>query len=185
MNKVSVRKRYLAQRNSLTKSEVVTKSSQIFKYTSKLPVLQKAKKISLYLPINNEVETKNLINLLNNSGKEVYLPKFISDSSYSFTEFTAWDNLEKGPLGILQPVSFQKKSNFDIDLAILPGVAFDKNGVRLGWGKGVFDRLLAKSQALRIGLAYDFQIVEDLPKDEHDLSMDIIVTEKEVIEVRG
>ena len=55
------------------------------------------------------------------------------------------------------------------------------NGVRLGYGKGVFDRLLADSKALRVGLAYDFQIVDELPREKHDLVMDLVVTEKRII----
>ena len=67
-----------------------------------------------------------------------------------------------------------------MDVSIIPGVAFDKKGVRLGYGKGVFDRLLAKSQAFKIGLAYDFQIVDELPREKHDLVMDIVESEKKV-----
>lgn len=180
MTKDQFRKKYFALRKNLTKSEVLAKSTQIFKYTSKLPVLQKAKNISVYIPIDNEVETMDIVNLLAESGKGLYLPKFVSELNYAFSEFTGWDNLEKGPLGILQPVLSQRRNNPILNVAILPGIAFDISGTRLGYGKGVFDRLLAKSKAFKIGLAYDFQVVDKLPREKHDLVMDIVVTDKKV-----
>ena len=111
---------------------------------------------------------------------------------YVFAEFTNWQNLEEGPYGILQPSlssrhpelarpERSRRVSGSIDVAIIPGVAFDKKGTRLGYGKGVFDRLLAKSKDFRIGLAYEFQIVDTLPKENHDLVMDMVVTENRLI----
>ena len=65
-----------------------------------------------------------------------------------------------------------------MEVAIIPGLAFGKNDTRLGYGKGVYDQLLANFKGLKIGLAYDFQIVDKLPKERHDLKMDMVLTEK-------
>lgn len=202
-SKLQLRKRFLAKRRSLEKS-FVEQTSRII--TKKLLIEIKKIKFSsvlVYLSVNNEVETKAIIDYLIKDGKRIFLPKYLGDTSevsYVFAEFTGWQNLEKGPYGILQPSNEQDnkpglenfykpglkegiKDSFggDLETAIIPGVAFDKRGVRLGYGKGVFDKLLLNSKAFKIGLAYDFQIVDKLPKEAHDLIMDLIVTEKRVI----
>lgn len=154
--------------------------------------MKTANNISVYLPIKNEVETKMIIGGLISKGKRIFLPSsspvILSPAepgeeslSYFFAEFTGWDHLEKGPYGILQPDDSESIIfGESIDVSIIPGVAFDKRSVRLGWGKGVFDKLLADSSAFKIGLAYEFQMVDEIPKEKHDLIMDLIVTDKRI-----
>lgn len=182
MDKVALREEYLRLRRGLHKEEVLEKSSKICKKLLKLPILKTAKTVSAYLPINNEVETKQIIDSLIRGGKRVFVPQF-ANYEYRFSEFKDWDDLAQGPLGILQPKKASQISADKLDVAILPGVAFDKRRVRLGYGKGVFDQLLEGSKACRIGLAYYFQIVEKLPREKHDLTMDVIVTEGAIIKI--
>lgn len=180
MGKVALREEYLRMRRGLRKSEVLEKSNKISKKLLKLPILKTAKNISIYLPINNEVETKPIIDSLIREGKRVFVPQF-ANYEYRFCEFKDWNGLEEGPFGILQPKTQDSISADLLDVAILPGVAFDLRCVRLGYGKGVFDQLLEGSKAYRIGLAYYFQIVEKLPREKHDLVMDAVVTEGAII----
>ena len=113
------------------------------------------------------------------------MPAYLAtNNDYLFTRFDGWQNLEEGPKGILQPRIIKSVDSSLIEVAILPGLAFSKSGVRLGYGKGVFDRLLAKSKAIRIGLAYDFQLVDKIEKEKHDLLMDMVVTEKKVYRMK-
>lgn len=181
MIKAALRKEYLRLRRNLRREEGLEKSAKIYQKTLKLAVLKTAQIISIYLSVNNEVETKPLIDFLIRSGKGVFVPQF-KDYGYRFCKFESWDDLEEGPLGIMQPKTDKIIRAESLDVAILPGIAFDQKGVRLGYGKGVFDKLLEGSKAHKIGLAYDFQITEELPREKHDLVMDIVVTEKRVIE---
>lgn len=180
MGKVALREEYLSMRRGLHKEEVLEKSSEICKKLLKLSIFKTARTVSVYLPINQEVETKPIIDSLIKEGKRVFVPQF-RRSEYRFCKFKSWNDLTEGPMGILQPKMQETISPKFLDVAILPGIAFDKKSVRLGYGKGVFDRLLANSPAIKIGLAYDFQIVEKLPWEKHDLVMDLVVTEKEIL----
>ena len=140
------------------------------------------KRIAAYLAINNEVDTREIIDKLIERGSTIFIPAyFMQNHQYHFAKFNGWKDLEKGPKGIWQPANSKPVDPKNLEVAILPGVVFSKKGVRLGYGKGVFDRLLSDSFALKIGLAYNFQIVDKLPKEKHDLVMDLVVTEKRVI----
>lgn len=91
------------------------------------------------------------------------------------------DSLEIGPFGIMQPQRASIHSLSSLDLAIIPIVAFNKELYRLGYGKGVYDRLLGNSAALKIGLGYDFQLVSNLPVESHDIRMGFVVTEGGIV----
>lgn len=193
LNKDFLRKKYLNLRKKLTKKFVQEKSSKIIRKLLSLDQLREARGIVAYLPINNEVDTRAIINRLSSRKIKMLLPCYLKDQHrYVFTEFLGWQDLEEGPYGILQPSpSVRLKSPKDdegsvidsskVEVAIIPGVAFDRRGVRLGYGKGVYDRLLGRSNALKIGLAYDFQVLDELPKEEHDLVMDILITEARIL----
>lgn len=179
-----LRKQFLAKRLSLSKTEVGTASSVIAKRLQGLKEAKTASVVLVYLAVNNEVETRSLVNWLFASKKTVVMPVFNSASkSYICAEFSGWGNLAEGPYGILEPARVSAVDPRFLDLAILPGVAFDLKGARLGYGKGVFDKLLRGTNCKKIGLAYDFQIVEDLPREKHDLVMDVVVTEKRVLKI--
>lgn len=183
ITKKDLRQKLLAKRLGLTPREAEDKRTAIFKKIVESSLLAHTKKVSCYIPINNEVDTKPIINFLVEAGVEVYLPKYFEETDeYRLAQFRGWSDLEKGPLGILEPKSGGTIDVGKIDLAFLPGVAFDKKGMRLGYGKGVFDRLFAKSGAKRVGLAYEFQIVDVIPKEIHDLKMDFVVTEERLLD---
>ncbi len=180
-DKRAARYHFLRLRSKLPPAEVSRKSRIITEKVLRLDKVKRAKKIASYIAINNEVDTRLIIDKLIRDGSVICFPTyFASRKNYFFSQFSNWDEMIGGPYGILQP-----KDNVPIDpatvgVAILPGVAYSHQGLRLGYGKGVFDRLLAKSAAFKIGLAYDFQVVEDLSKDEHDIVVDLVVTEKKV-----
>lgn len=182
--KLQLRKSILNKRAALEKSFVKQQSRTI---TGKL--LAEIKKLAptnvlVYLSFDNEVETFGLVSGIMDNQINVFVPRYFEDTGdWRLVKLENLDDLEKGPFGIPQPKSTSISFN-SIDVAIIPGVAFDQKGVRLGYGKGVFDKLLAKSTAFKIGAAFDFQIVEKLPREKHDLVMDLVVTEKRVIEFR-
>lgn len=182
--KLQLRKSILEKRSALKKSFVKRQSRTV---AGKL--LAEIKKLSptnvlVYLSTDNEVGTFGLVSGILDNQINVFVPKYFEDTGdWRLVKLENLDDLEEGPFGIPQPKSSSFSFNL-IDVAIIPGVAFDEKGVRLGWGKGVFDKLLAKSTAFKIGAAFDFQIVPKLPREKHDLVMDMIVTEKRVIELR-
>lgn len=178
--KQHLRERYLVVRKKLTEEEVAIKNRAIFEKITALPVLKDAKTVGVYLPINNEVDTTQLINYLFGESKKVYVPAF-KNNSWKFVALKSGQMFEEGPLGILQPVGDAPINANNLDVAIFPGVAFDRRGVRLGYGMGVYDKLLSNSSAIKIGVGYSFQLVDNLPKEEHDLLMDFIVTDSETI----
>ncbi len=172
--------RILGLRQKLSDRQVTNDSKKIATKILNLEVLKNAQLVALYIPINKEVDAKIIIDGLAPSNKTVCIPAFCN-GDYVFAKFDNRDNLEKGPFGILQPEEIRIVDASSIDIALIPGVMFDKNGIRLGYGKGIFDKLLAKSKAVRIGLAYEFQVVDSLPREKHDLAMDLVVTEKRII----
>ena len=94
------------------------------------------------------------------------------------------EELHKGAYGILEPSTKRPVAENDIDVIIVPGLAFDRRGGRMGFGAGYYDRLLIKTNAVKIGLCYDFQLMDSVPSEEHDVPMDYIITEKEIVEIR-
>lgn len=181
-----VRRLLIQKRLGLGAGEIIKKSNRIARRVMVGDIYKDAKNISLYLPINGEVKTGDIINFLIEAGVNIYLPKYFKvEKVYRLSRFRDWKRLEKGPYKILQPRDDEVIETKKIDTAIIPGVAFDKKGLRLGYGKGVFDRLFAKSEAIKVGLAYDFQIVDELPKKAYDLLVDLVVTEKRVLRCKA
>lgn len=183
--KLQLRKSILNKRSALEKSFVKRQSRTVAgKLLAEIKKLSPAR-VLIYLSFENEVATFELARWLLNENIDVLVPRYFEDTSdYKLVRLQNLTKLELGPLGIPQPKSAEVVSPESINVAILPGVAFDKGGVRLGYGMGVFDRLLKKSHAYKIGLAYDFQVVKKLPKRKHDLVLDMIVTEKRVIRMK-
>ncbi|MBI2328010.1 5-formyltetrahydrofolate cyclo-ligase [Candidatus Curtissbacteria bacterium] len=180
--KQKLRERFLEKRKLLLSDWVKRNSEKINRRLLSFPEIFGRRNFSVYLPINNEVDTKTLIDALLRKRVNIVVPSYSKESrNYFWAKFLGWNNLEKGPFKILQPAKIFPVDSLQIEVAIIPGLCFSKTGTRLGYGKGVFDRLLKKTNAFKIGLAYDFQIVDNLPKEIHDLAMDAIITEKRVI----
>ena len=117
--------------------------------------------------------------------KKVVVPVIDKDSNEIIpAEYPGFDRLKKGAYGIMEPTSIKEFPKEKINLVIVPGIAFDENGNRVGFGKGYFDRFLAKlpDGTPAIALAFDLQIVKHIPVAEHDKKMKKIITEKREIE---
>lgn len=131
----------------------------------------------LYHALPDEVPTQELMDQLIAEGKTVVLPKVISDTDMELRRYTGRQDLQQGAFGILEPTGELFTDYDSIDVAIIPGMAFDRDGHRLGRGKGYYDRFLSRVPYLyKIGLCYDWQIVDHVPTDEHDVQMDEVVT---------
>ncbi len=182
--KAEIRKRILETRTNLTDDEVAAKSEAILQKVLKTPEYMEADNILLYADYNHEVMTRGIFEDAIMRKKRVYFPK--SDkltNSMLFFQTVSVKQLEKGFMGIPEPKENMQlcyKFNPDEDtLVILPGVAFDTRGFRLGYGKGFYDKFLSSRRQLStMALAFACQIVDEMPDEEHDIKMDKIVTEE-------
>ena len=151
----------------------------IINKVAKLKAFKESKNILFYLPIHGEV---NLIPLYNshNDLKNFILPKIKKNNQLDLHYINDLDHTEKGKYNILEPKKHLKKAKIkDIDLILVPGIAFDLEGNRIGYGKGYYDQLLKQTTALKIGIAYDFQLLKKITPEKHDIKMDRIITEKQ------
>ncbi|MFI3289571.1 MAG: 5-formyltetrahydrofolate cyclo-ligase [Rikenellaceae bacterium] len=132
--------------------------------------------IALYVALHDEVATLNIIERWHDMGKRVVLPRVVG-SQMDFVEYTS-GSLQKGAFGILEPTSNSVVAPSEIELMILPGVAFCSDGRRLGRGGGYYDRYLSQSdfRGYTIGVGYAHQLLEDIPCEEHDISLSRVIT---------
>lgn len=181
--KERLRKEIKEKRKKQTKEENRKKSKEIKKKLFCLKEFKDAETILFYISYNSEVFTHQMI-------KEAFKDKRVvvpisNKKNYSLTlsELKSLDDLEIGSYNIPEPkkIHINEISIENIGLIIVPGVAFDKRGNRLGHGKGYYDRLLNKTNAKKIGLAFEFQILEKVPTNKYDKPADMIITEKKVI----
>lgn len=181
MVKILLRKAIRAKRRAHNPATKRQKDIKILKYLTESPLFQKAKVILLYLPIPHEKEV-NTWDLLKKYGKtkNMIAPRVNpKQKTLSLFRVTKKEDLEEGIHGIPEPKKTCKKAaRKEINLAIIPGIAFDKTGNRIGFGQGYYDRLLKRISCTRIALAYEFQILHAVPGQPHDVKVDSIFTEK-------
>lgn len=183
-DKKVIRTYFLKLRSRLTEDEINRNSKLVCQKVLGLDEIGDKSRFGVYLATKGEVDTRLLIDKIIYQKKEVFLPRFFEgEKVYYFVKFSNWDDLMVGYYGIMQPKNSRRVDIKLLEAVFVPGVAFDKGGFRLGWGTGVYDRLLGNSKALKIGLAYDFQITESLPKEKHDLRVDLIASEKKVLRI--
>lgn len=152
-----------------------------------LPVYQAACVIHCYLPIRSEVDTTPLISHALAHGKRVVVPVVqpgTGDLAHTWLNSLAEDDMQPGIFGTLQPRTLCPVTSAEWDLVLVPLLAFDRGGYRLGYGKGFYDRLLTMSPVPSVGLAFAIQeATEGLPHEGHDIPLEMIVTEHERIMV--
>lgn len=142
-----------------------------------------ADSIALYSPLHGEVDTVSVAQIALRMGKTVAFPVVAGDGMV-FRGVATLDDLEPGAFGILEPpLRNEALPPEDLDLIIVPGVAFDLRGNRIGYGKGYYDRLLHPFEGMGrlVGFCHDFQLVDAIAGEPHDVRLDIIITEKRVV----
>ena len=183
-----LRKEILAARNTLTAEEIQTKSSAIGERLLTLPEIQESTSIFLYVSFRSEVETTILLAKLLDLGKTVSVPiTYLKERRLDAIRITNPErDLVPGYCDIPEPSKEILVSNYTapetIDAIILPGSVFDTRCGRFGYGGGFYDRFVsAVPSACRIGLAFDLQIVERAPLQDHDELLDMVITESRII----
>lgn len=172
--KSELRKLARTQRSLLSDVDRINKSNDIV--DKLVPLLEGKKTIGIYIPMKDEVDVTSLMFLYQSLG----VPKVRNQEEIDFFLIHGVHELEKGTFGILEPTSTIWMAPDDFDVIIVPLVAFDSNKNRIGQGKGYYDRYLKQTKALKIGVAFEAQKVEDFEIDEHDVTLDYIVTENKV-----
>jgi 5-formyltetrahydrofolate cyclo-ligase len=183
MTKAELRKQILEIRKNVTKKEHDELSKVIFDKVVAFPEFEDSQNIFIFVAYNNEVDTKLLIKYALATGKTVAVPCIKGEGHMIAVEIRSWDSLKKNAYGILEPIDETNQvAKASIDLAIIPGSVFDCNMDRIGYGKGYYDNFLNNTNIRKIALAYDFQIVDKVPAEEHDIKMDVIVTPTRIIQ---
>jgi len=188
--KSALRKEILEKRNSVPKSEIETLSQIIMQKAAVLLKSDDIKLIMCYMDFRNEVMTGDFIRKCLASGKKIALPLVEKgmDGKKNISAYEIKDeqrDVSPGTYGILEPNPATTKlvNPTDIDLVIVPGVAFDEGKYRMGYGAGYYDRFLLKVRpdCIKAAPAFELQIVDKVPREEHDIPVDIIITEKRII----
>ncbi|MBQ3583082.1 MAG: 5-formyltetrahydrofolate cyclo-ligase [Lachnospiraceae bacterium] len=184
MNKSEVRKKMNQSRELLSKEEVQKKSEAIFENLLKNPYFFNAKTIFCYINIRNEVMTTPVLEFCKKHGKSVAVPK-VKGKKMDFYGISDRNELIPGAFGIPEPPQINMCIPTKEDVILLPGLAFDKSGNRIGYGGGFYDRYLEQHrEGIKIAVAYDFQITDGLEVEPTDIKPDYIVTESEMITIK-
>lgn len=143
-----------------------------------MPLLRDAQTVVAYYSLDDEVDTHRMIDELLAAGKTVYLPKVVSGEQMVLCRYTGQESLQQGAFGIMEPFGPSMPTNTTIDVVLVPGMAFDAQGRRLGRGKGYYDRFLSVLPHPRpqlIGVCFDFQKVDSVPTGPFDMAVDIVI----------
>ena len=180
--KSDIRQDSKVYRISLSENEKRSLDNIIFEKLISLESVIKAKTILCYMSTSIEVDTKCFINKMLEMGKTVAVPRCIDNTrNMEFYCITSLDQTEKHTFGVLEPIpqTCPKLRDFRNSVCILPGLSFDNEGYRLGYGKGYYDRFLSSYKGTKIGICYENCIKEKLPHGFFDVPADIILTEKQ------
>ncbi len=141
-----------------------------------LEFLKDYRKIGIFVSRGEEIDTHRIIKELLNDSKEVYTSRFDKDEM-KFYPILDFADLTLGPLDILWPLETIPVLKDDLEVMIIPMLAYDKFKHRLGYGKGYYDKYLSDFKGIKVGLAYSFQYVDKLPSEDHDIALDLIITD--------
>jgi len=186
LNKEDLREEIRKRRASLSTYEVLEKSNEIVARLKNLEEFERAGVIACYISFDNEVYTHGLIREFMEK-KKILVPVVDENGGIFLSHLRRWEELQSGAYGILEPAKefLRRASVENADIIIVPGIVFDERGNRIGYGGGYYDRLLSSTNALKVALAYEFQVLREIPAEEHDVRMDIIVTEERVLNYRS
>lgn len=178
-----LRRDLLEKRKNLPQSLRREKSTLILKVLLSEKVFSDASSVALYFPVNGEVDTREIFKKCVDLEKKVFFPKTL-DSDLVFLRTRNIEELTPGGFSIPEPPADAERARSDeLDLVLVPGVAFDFSGNRIGYGKGFYDRFLKDiPRQMRFGLAYRFQVLESVPSDETDVKTGRIITEDGAID---
>jgi len=190
LDKRKLRREILDKRAILSKNEIISLSSKIINTLIDSEYYKNANTIMTFISFDTEVDTHEFIKIALGEGKKVVVPVTFSDTKeLKPSQILSFSELEPGYYDILTPKQeyIRYIDSSLIDLIVVPGVVFDHDGYRVGYGGGYYDRFLStkiRKGIPTIAIGFDLQIVEKVPREEFDVPVDFIITEKEIISCR-
>jgi 5-formyltetrahydrofolate cyclo-ligase len=184
VEKQTLREKVLKERSLISEATWRGSSQKIIEALQATDFYKEAKVVHTYLSMNSrrEVATDFLIENLFNSDKRVVVP--ITDfetGSLTHTEIDSTSELKVNKWGVLEPEESEEFDISELDLIVIPMAAAGRKGSRLGYGKGFYDRFLEKTEAKKVGLVFNVFLFDEIPTEEFDEKLDVIITEEEVI----
>ena len=175
MNKQELRKTIRDQKRAMTEEMIVSKSEKLGELFAASELYKNAKSIYGYLPYNQEVRTVAMLEQALKDGKRVAVPKCYGDEM-RFIYMEDLSLVENGYANIPEPIADDPVAEDKTALVLMPGMAFTKDGKRMGYGGGFYDKFLAaEPNHPTVALCYEFQMVEDLPTEEYDIPVDCVL----------
>lgn len=175
MDKRVLRSQIKEKKRQMTTQQIQAASDRLGEMLVKTPAYQQAKTLYGYLPYNQEVRTTAMLARALKEGKRVAVPKVFGDEM-KFIYITDLTGIEKGYCGIPEPIANEPVADDPTALVLMPGLAFTKAGDRMGYGGGFYDKFLTQEpNHPTVALCYDFQIVAQLPTQEHDIPVDLVL----------
>lgn len=174
MNKDDIRRRVKARKSLLTEKERSDSARNVFDQLEKLAAFALSNRILIYNSLPDELSTRDFIQRWIGS-KEFFLPR-VNGIDLDILPYDS-QRMHIGAFRIEEPTGTDITDPELLEMIIVPAVAYDRNGNRVGRGKGYYDRLLKRTKALRVGVAYDFQLVDEIDCEPHDIPVDIVITE--------
>ena len=164
----------------LSEMEKASAAEEVFAQLEKTAAFMMADNILMYHSLPDELQTIKFLQKWHDR-KRFFLPR-VNGVNLDILPYEE-TRLELGSFHIEEPTGDDVVDVDDIELMVIPAVAFDRKGYRLGRGKGFYDRLLSTSKATKIGVGYEFQLFDDLPSEPHDVAMDMVITQKTLIKL--
>lgn len=186
--KTELRQRAKAQRAAVRDKQRL--GPQTWDRLRRAGILAGASKVAAYVAVRDELETRPFLDERFDRKRGVVLPR-VDGEDLQLWRVESWNEIEAGHFGILEPTAQLPKERLvvpsTVDLIVVPGLAFDERGGRLGYGKGHYDRLLPllRPEVPRIGLCFEEQIVEEVPMEDHDVPMTHLATPERVVECQS
>jgi 5-formyltetrahydrofolate cyclo-ligase len=177
--KAELRKEITDLKKQISPEQKQQEARAIFGKVETLPEFKSAENILLYWSTSDELPTHEIIEKWSNR-KQIILPTVVGDKLI-LKPYMPGENMKKGALGIWEPDTADN-FNGDIDLIIIPGIAFDSDKNRLGRGKAFYDRFLANKRLVKIGVGFDLQLLPRIPSEKSDIKMDKVITASHFIE---
>ena len=175
MDKKNLRRMIRDKKRAMTQEQIALASARLAEQFLSTKQYAEAKSIYGYLPYNQEVRTVSILQRALDDGKRVAVPKVYGDEMH-FIYITGFDGLENSDMGIPEPVDDEPVADDPTALVLMPGLAFDPQGHRIGYGGGFYDKFLAvEPNHPTVALCYDFQMMPQLQTDEFDIPVDLVL----------
>ncbi len=178
MEKNDIRRKIKALRTMMLDIEKAQAAEEVFARLENTAAFMLAEKILMYHSLPDELPTRRFLAKWKER-KHFYLPR-VNGVNLDILPYEE-SKLELGSFHIEEPSGNDTVDAADIEMVVVPAVAYDARGNRLGRGKGFYDRFLASTPAVKVGVGYDFQLLDEIPAEPHDVPMDIVITQKSTI----